>query len=246
MKTLSLLAAILTTTTSCTLAADAPAKPGFAVVELFTSEGCSSCPPADRALAKLVTESRKDGTAVYPLAFHVDYWNRLGWTDPFSSAAASDRQNAYASAFHADQVYTPQMVVNGTTQFVGSNKAKADEAIKTDLAESRAHTIKIEVADKDGVVSVKFATDDTDKDAKVIVAAVQRGLSSKVTKGENGGNTLDHENVVRAFETKAAAAGSVELKLPTDFDTGKGSIVAFVQDSKTMKIVAATGQDFSK
>src|ERR1700761_4599853 len=86
-----------------------------AVVELFTSEGCSSCPPADAALAEIVADARKSGAPIFPLAFHVDYWNNLGWTDRFSDPAYSRRQSDYARARKADDLYTPQMIVNGTT-----------------------------------------------------------------------------------------------------------------------------------
>ena len=103
------------------------AEPGFAVVELFTSEGCSSCPPADALLAEQVRDAREHGRPVYCLAFQVDYWNRLGWADPYSDAGFSRRQNDYAQAFQSDRVYTPQVVVNGTEEFVGSDRAQVAE-----------------------------------------------------------------------------------------------------------------------
>src|SRR4051812_37227565 len=98
-------------------AAPAGAIPGIAVVELFTSEGCSSCPPADELLSRLVASAAKDGRRVYPIAFHVDYWNSLGHPDPFSAKAYSERQRAYAAAMRSKQVYTPQMIVNGINEF---------------------------------------------------------------------------------------------------------------------------------
>src|SRR5262245_18067196 len=103
-------------------AGDAPAAP-FALVELYTSEGCSSCPPADALLSKLVDAARRDGSRVFALAFHVDYWNRLGWRDPFSDPAFSERQSMYAKSF--EPRYTPQMVVNGVQSFVGSDERLA-------------------------------------------------------------------------------------------------------------------------
>src|SRR5690349_4207594 len=109
---------------SLALLASPAASQGFAVVELFTSEGCSSCPPADKLLAEL---AHKPG--VYALEFHVDYWNSLGWRDPYSAAAYSNRQRDYG-----DEVYTPQMVVNGTNVFVGSNRQSAEAAITSALA----------------------------------------------------------------------------------------------------------------
>ncbi|MCA9557144.1 MAG: DUF1223 domain-containing protein, partial [Myxococcales bacterium] len=105
--------------------------PGFAVVELFTSEGCSSCPPADANLARLLKAA--GDRPVLGLSWHVDYWDRLGWKDPFSSDAATARQNAYAKAWGTRRLYTPQMVVNGRDEFVGSSEAQADAAVAAAL-----------------------------------------------------------------------------------------------------------------
>jgi len=93
-----------------------------AVVELFTSEGCSSCPPADRILSRLTAETQRDHRRIYTLSFHVDYWDRLGWRDPYSSSANSDRQRQYAELMKLQSVYTPQMIVNGRIEFVGSDQ----------------------------------------------------------------------------------------------------------------------------
>ena len=117
------------------------AKESFAVVELFTSEGCSSCPPPDALLAEILEDARKDGRRVFCLSFHVDYWNRLGWTDPYSAPAFSRRQQSYAQAFKNDQVYTPQMIVNGTEEFVGSDRHRSRAAI--DAALKRPERVQI-------------------------------------------------------------------------------------------------------
>ncbi len=111
----------------------APTHPGVAVVELFTSEGCSSCPPADAVLARIDREARASGRAVVPLAFHVDYWDGLGWPDRFSSADSTSRQRDYASAFGESGLYTPQMVIGGLDRFVGSDGAQADARIAAAL-----------------------------------------------------------------------------------------------------------------
>src|SRR5436305_253879 len=112
---------------------------GIAVVELFTSEGCSSCPPADELLSDLKTSMR--GKNIFLLAFHVDYWNYLGWNDRFSDAAFSKRQSHYADVLHAE-VYTPQMIVNGQKVFVGSKRSEAEDAIADAL--KNPTTIKIQ------------------------------------------------------------------------------------------------------
>ena len=90
-----------------------------AVIELFTSQGCSSCPSADQLLSQTINEAKKDGRKIFALSFHVDYWNRLGWADPFSTNEYSQRQRAYAAQLNDNSVYTPQMIVNGSRQFVG-------------------------------------------------------------------------------------------------------------------------------
>src|ERR1700733_13645315 len=137
MKKLPLLiiVSLITTSFSCD---DSPAKnsaiansdKGFAVVELFTSEGCSSCPPADKAVAKLLQEHAGN---VYVLGYHVDYWDNLGWKDIFSNAAYTQRQKEYAKIFKLSSVYTPQVILNGTEQFVGSDENKLNTGVKKNL-----------------------------------------------------------------------------------------------------------------
>lgn len=122
------------------------AKTGFAVVELFTSEGCSSCPPADALLAQIEKESQNK--PVYLLAFHVDYWNRLGWKDRFSSTKFSSRQNQYANWLNLKTVYTPQVVVNGSREFVGSEENIFRNSIKTALAKPSLGNLAISTSKK--------------------------------------------------------------------------------------------------
>ena len=228
--------------------AASPAAP-VAVVELFTSEGCSSCPPADNVLGKIVETSRKDGRRVFALAWHVDYWDRLGWTDPFSSAAATRRQNEYARAFNASGVYTPQMVVNGRTEFTGSNDGKAKAAV--DAALSRRSEVGVTLQSllvRGDRVTAKYELSATPAAANLVVALVERGLSTRVERGENGGRTLRHENVVRSFRVVPlkgadAARGDVELTLPHGVDATKASLIAFVQDGRTMAVAGAAAQD---
>ena len=118
-------------------------KQSFAVVELFTSEGCSSCPSADRLLSEIKDDAAKTGKRIYPLSFHVNYWNYLGWKDEFSTEAYTNRQKTYGNVFGTGRVYTPQMVVNGREEFVGSNKAKANYSIEDALLASPRAQIEL-------------------------------------------------------------------------------------------------------
>ncbi len=219
----------------------------FAVVELFTSEGCSSCPPADQLLGELAHQADSSGSAVYPLSFHVDYWNRLGWADPFSSPLFSARQRVYAHALKLDGVFTPQMVVNGRWSFVGSDASSAAGRIGEALAANVGASVTASVKSGDGNVVVEFqaaslSTDPLPTDAIVNVALVERGLTVEVPRGENSGRTLHHENVVRAFESVPLGAklqGTATLAVPKSSDRTKLSVVVYVQDPSTMVIVAA-------
>jgi hypothetical protein len=223
---------------------DVTATP-FAVVELFTSEGCSSCPPADRLLGKLVKDAEQGHRAVFALSFHVDYWNKLGWRDPYSDAAFSRRQEKYAEAFKSGGVYTPQMIVNGRAEFVGSDRARARRDIDLALKQPARAAVKLSQGPTKGPASVVFAYEVTGagRSSVLNVAVVERGLVTEVKRGENGGRTLRHENVVRAFETRPlgeAAAGTVELKVPAELVRGNSSAVAYVQKTDTRAILGAT------
>ena len=159
-------------------ATDAPkgdAGAAFAVVELFTSEGCSSCPPADALLAEMVQDARTHGRPVYCLAFQVDYWNRLGWTDPYSDAAFSRRQYDYAHALSLGGVYTPQMIVNGTDEFVGSDRERSRKSIDAALKRPAKTTLKLnEKKTGAGSVVITYETSSAPKGAVVNVAVAER------------------------------------------------------------------------
>ena len=216
---------------------------GVAVVELFTSQGCSSCPPADRVLAELDAEARRTGQPVFILSYHVDYWNRLGWTDPFSSAEASQRQREYAHLFRSNRIYTPQMIVNGVNPFVGSDERLARRAVSHAL---QAHA-KTEVTLGSPVIQGQTVSvtvrlpDPLGDNHRLMVALTQHGLGNDVPRGENRGRHLTHAGVVRAFANHTATAGeqTVDLTLPDPIDADY-RVVAFVQSVKTGQIHGAT------
>jgi hypothetical protein len=217
----------------------------FAVVELFTSEGCSSCPPADNLLGEIVQDAEKRQQRVFGLSFHVDYWNSLGWRDPYSDAAFSRRQREYAQALNSDQVYTPQIVVNGSTEFVGSDRIRARKQIDAALKQPARAAVKLSQEGKKEPSSVVFAyeVERAARGSVLNVAVVERGLVSNVKRGENGGRTLRHENVVRALETRhlgGAAKGTVQLKLPADLVRKNSLAIGYVQDTASWAILGAT------
>lgn len=214
----------------------------FAVVELFTSEGCSSCPPADRLLAELDAWATKNDLPVYALSFHVDYWDRLGWADPYASPEFSQRQRAYATASSERSVYTPQMIVNGERGFVGSQGKQAAAALSQALAAKPSAVVAIESATKTGeTVEVHYQVTDAPAGSVLSLALVQPDGSQRVTRGENAGRQLVHVNIVRAFDQvplDPSGTGNVELARPAGFD-GPLETIAYLQQSNTGRVLAA-------
>jgi hypothetical protein len=231
----------------------APAGGGFAVVEMFTSQGCSSCPPAEEVLTEIERDARKRGQPVFALGFHVDYWDDLGWPDRFADEAYTARQQAYARAFGSGQLYTPQMVVNGTVDFVGSDRRRAATAIASALTAVATTPLALSVEDAARVtggghrVVVNYQTERPPERAVLNVAIVERGLESEVARGENAGRTLRQDNVVRAFASVGldAERGRVELEVPSDLDPRQASVVGYVQNDGDKAIVGAAAIDVS-
>lgn len=209
-----------------------------AVLELFTSEGCSSCPSADKLLPQLV---RLDSNII-PLSFHVDYWNRLGWTDPFSSSEYSERQRNYARQLNLESVYTPQLVINGEYELVGSNRSNAEATIKKVLKEKSLVQIDISnVKISDNKVSFISTISGEYKKTHLLAALVQKQATVKIKAGENGGVTLTHINIVRAFATQnAASQNNFELEIPQKMMNSDWQIVVYAQQQKNLKITGAS------
>jgi hypothetical protein len=217
---------------------------GVAVVELFTSEGCSSCPPADAVLAELAEGTDR---RVFALAFHVDYWDELGWPDRFASPDSTARQREYARALGLRGVYTPQMIVGGTEQFTGSDRGRAGAAIARAIAKPASVALSLRPRwTGAGSLTVDYDARDAPAGSILDVAVVERAASTSVGAGENAGKTLHHANVVRAFVAKAldAPAGSVVVQLPPSPPLGAADAVAFVQrpsaDGGGMPVLGAT------
>lgn len=212
----------------------------LAVVELFTSQGCSSCPLADRLLQLIHEKTRPPGENVLCLSFHVDYWNSLGWRDPYSSEQYSQRQHWYARQFQSGRIYTPQMVVNGTTEFVGSNGQAAAQAITAALTEGSQTGVELRAtitADQHEVI-VTYEVSGKHDDCVLNIALVTPGVGNDVPRGENAGRQLTHTNVVRAFRVVelTSPSGEVRLPIPAESEPEDHRIIAYVQRRSDSRI----------
>jgi hypothetical protein len=190
------------------------------VVELFTSEGCSSCPPADKLLAELA--GRSD---VLALSFHIDYWDRLGWKDPYSSHEATERQNRYARLLNLGSVYTPQIIVDGKWQAVGSDRTDVEHAL--DRARRSRKEIPVTLALDHGRTHVNVSAVDVAAGSVLLIGFDRRHVTA-VRRGENSGRTLAHVDVVRGVEEIArvnSRAGEIDAPIPWACDR----IAAIVQ-----------------
>lgn len=210
---------------------------GVAVVELFTSEGCSSCPSADALLESLNADKKG---AVYVLSFHVDYWNSLGWKDAFSKAEWTARQRHYVDRLHLESAYTPQAVVNGQEEFVGSNKSRLYTAVDHALHRASSGNLRLTSKLEDGRIRVSFST--LQKNATVNLVLVQKEASSQVQRGENSGRKLHHINVVRDFQKAEADGGSGEIffRIPQGSEARDFKVIGFLQEDASDRIVGAT------
>ena len=217
------------------------------LVELFTSEGCSSCPPADRVLSQLEKEQSNGEAEIITLALHVDYWNYLGWKDEFSSKSYSERQNGYAQHFKLDSSYTPQMIVDGQTQFVGSNLGTANKAISDSAKNQKAY---IEISKANDKLKVKIIDAPTHDDSYVWLAIAEDDLKTNVRRGENGGKTLEHVSVVREMKLLGnlpVADKSFESETALQYNPAwkkeNLKFVVFVQGKDSKKVFGAKKLD---
>jgi hypothetical protein len=212
------------------------------VVELFTSQGCSSCPDADKNLTQILEQAKKEGKQVYGLSFHVDYWNYIGWKDPYSSKAFTQRQREYASVMSLRSIYTPQMIVNGKEEFVGSNRTEARKAIENEAQQKSVYQISIkELLISNGMLNLRYTLDKQPEEEVINVAVVEREIENYVPRGENSGKKLQHNNVVRAFVTGSVARDQkIQMKIPS-INLDNASIILYIQ-KKDMHIIGAISQ----
>ncbi len=203
------------------------------IIELFTSQGCSSCPAADKNLSEIIKKAEALGKPVYGLSFHVDYWNHIGWKDPYSSKEFTERQRHYGEILNLRSIYTPQMIVNGKDEFVGSNKNEAVRAVNESLQKISIYQILIESSRvSNGTLHVKYSVNEKPTGEALNLAIVEKDIENFVSSGENSGRKLHHDNVVRMFKTVLLQSqGEVEIKIGS-LNLSKCSLILYVQDKQ--------------
>ena len=217
-----------------------PAHPGGGgvpvIVEVFSSEGCSSCPPADEYLARLDRTQPIDGVTVVALEEHVDYWDRLGWKDPFGNPAFGDRQSAYARVLSDSRVYTPEVIIDGHAVVEGGDEDEARRMMQASAREPRAHVTLARSATGVVVDVSDVPASSPDEGAEVWMAVTESGLTTDVPRGENAGRRLTHGPIVRSLQRLGALSGpTFHAERPV---TLRGErVVVFVQRAKTRRIV---------
>ena len=246
---LGLVAAVLGWSDATLAGGEEPLTP--VLVELFTSQGCSSCPPADELLRSLERNQPVNGALIIAISEHVDYWNRLGWRDPFSSGRFSERQRAYAEAFGSESVYTPMMVVDGGVAFVGSHPITAREAVVEARKVPKAKLVFEATVAADGsaarVTGVITELPLTPEQPGVWIAVTEGQLTTEVTRGENASRTLSHTGVVRSLDWSGTLESppidvyhvDASVKLRSSWRLEHLRLVVFLQNQTSGRILGA-------
>lgn len=217
------------------------------VLELFTSEGCSSCPPADKLLATLDESQPFANADLVVLSEHVDYWNGSAWRDPYSSSIFTERQRQYAMRL-GSEVYTPQLVIDGRSEGVGSNGATVKAGIEKALAEQKLRLSITNIAIRDGKLTFRAVSPDAAPKGTLTlyVALAENNAQTNVRGGENGGRILSHVAVVRSLTSAGSLSSgglldkAVAIRLPRSIQTENLRVVAFLQASGNGPIFGAT------
>jgi hypothetical protein len=234
-------------------AADQTPPPTPVLVELFTSEGCSSCPPADELLAEFAKTQPVASALIVPISLHVNYWNYSGWQDRFSSALFTQRQTDYTAALSA-QTYTPQMIVDGRTEFVGSDRAAAMEAISSAAREPHGVIAMRSAMDDKGRVAITLKVSNLpplakNASAEVMLAVTEDDLQTAVHGGENSGHLLHHWAVARSLQRigqiKSPADANeftASVQLDPSWNQSNLHLITFVQEQPTFRVLASGSQ----
>lgn len=215
------------------------AKKGFAVLELFTSEGCSSCPPADDLMGKIQREYKD--TEVYILSYHVDYWDKQGWKDIFSNPDYTKRQYEYAKWLNSS-VYTPQLVINGNTEHIASQEAIVRNAMKKALSRPAVADLSLKLIQSNNKLTINHTASGISKNNRLLLAIVQKAAQSKVKRGENADRVLSHFQIVRHLHSIVLTGdgkGTAAMNLPKGLNAKDFEVIGFIQDMNTGAILGA-------
>ncbi len=220
--------------------AEKKAVKGFALLELYTSEGCSSCPPADELMGRIQNEYQDDN--VYVLAYHVDYWDRQGWKDVFSNADYTKRQYDYAKFLGKEPIYTPQLIVNGKADYIASQETVVRNGIKSALSKPVVTDLSLEANQANNNLNVNYNIEGIFKNSNLIIAIVQKAAKTNVKRGENANRILSHYQIVHHLHTVDLKDknGTVSIHLPKSFNTKDFEVIGFVQDKNKGNITGAT------
>jgi len=197
------------------------------LIQLFTSQGCSSCPPADRLLNE-ISDKYADRN-VHVLSYHVDYWDRLGWKDTFSQKAFSEKQYAYAKTFQLNTVYTPQAIVNGATEFVGSNRSKMETAIQEFSSSTENARIDVRSERVDDSLHIAYNISVMQNDDILTFSLFIIEKNTAVARGENRGKSLLSKNIVIKEKSAKQKEGEITIEIPKEFSTEKLGTLAYLK-----------------
>ena len=211
----------------------------FALLELFTSEGCSSCPPADELIERIKNEYKDQ--PVYILGFHVDYWDRQGWKDVFSNHDYTIRQSEYADMFRLNSMYTPQLIVNGSAEMVGSDQLKVRNAITRSLSVEHTTELLISAKPADSLLTLDYDVFNAPEFSHILVAVTKKSALTRVERGENKGHILSHIQVVYSLRKEplnSDGKGNISIRLPLGYNKTEWEVIVFIQSLKDGQVSA--------
>lgn len=214
------------------------------VVELFTSEGCSSCPAADELLEEMSQLLTNEGKPVIALAFHVTYWDRLGWKDIYSQEIFTQRQKNYLPLFQLEYGYTPQAIANGAREFVGSNPVGFRDAVTDCASSENEYSFAASATLLNDSIQVTYALNKKPKKEWLHIALVERSAVRTILRGENKNRTLRHYHVVRVFAScDLQQSDTLRVLKPKDLEVSNAAVVLYVQHKRSLKIAGAAQID---
>jgi hypothetical protein len=215
---------------------------GFTVIELFSSEGCSSCPPAESLMSKLIRKADSDSLPLYIIDFHVDYWDYLGWKDTLANPQYTKRQQEYGDYFKLSSIYTPQAIINGKSEIVGSDEEKINTAIDREIKQTSSLKLNCSLTKVEGQkIEMQYTITGDIANSSLNFALVESGITVNVQRGENAHKTLVHDNAARVFKSIKLNSAEGEIALnATHINLTHCKLICFVQNAANMNILAAT------